>query len=116
VAVDPRPRGDKHKASAVSRAAGDTRHRGLPMLANAELAQDFTILGQQYKKLISALLEVVNVPAIPVEVAPTSSGNFRGFDGNRFYVVERGSLAARYQGRTVYVLEEGEILLRNPAA
>ena len=26
------------------------------MLANAELAQDFTILNQQYRKLISALL------------------------------------------------------------
>lgn len=81
------------------------------MQANAELAQDFTILGQQYKKLISALLEVVNMPSIPVEVTPTDSGNFRGFDGNQFYIVERGSLTARYQDKAVYVLEEGEILL-----
>ena len=65
------------------------------MLATAELSQDFTILGQQYKKLISALLEVVNMPAIPVEVAPTASGNFRGFDGNQFYVVERGAIWRR---------------------
>lgn len=81
------------------------------MLANAELAQDFTILGQQYRKLISALLEVVNMPAMPVEVPITPSGNFRGFDGNQFYVVERGSLNACYQGKVVYVLEEGDILL-----
>ena len=81
------------------------------MLANAELAQDFTILGQQYKKLISALLEVVNMPAMPVDVAATDSGTFRGFDGKQFYVVEQGSLSARYQGRVVYVLEEGDILL-----
>lgn len=81
------------------------------MLANAELAQDFTILGQQYRKLISALLEVVNMPAMPVEVAATESGNFRGFDANQFYVVERGSLTARYQGKAVYILEEGDILL-----
>ena len=81
------------------------------MQANAELAQDFDILGQQYKKLVAALVEVVNMPPIPVEVAPIDTGNFRGFDGNQFYIVERGSLTARYQGKTVYVLEEGEILL-----
>lgn len=81
------------------------------MQANAELAQDFTILGQQYKKLISALLEVVNMPAMPVEVSATDSGNFRGFDANQFYVVERGSLSARYQGKVIYLLEEGDILL-----
>jgi Cyclic nucleotide-binding domain len=81
------------------------------MLANAELAQDFNILGQQYKKLISALLEVVNMPAMPVEVSATASGNFRGFDANQFYVVERGSLNACYQGKLVHVLEAGEILL-----
>jgi CRP-like cAMP-binding protein len=81
------------------------------MLATAELSQDFTILGQQYRKLISALLEVVNMPSIPVEVAPTSDGNFRGFDGNQFYVVERGAICARYQDKTVYLLEEGDILL-----
>jgi len=81
------------------------------MLANAELAQDFTILGQQYKKLIAALLEVVNMPAIPLEVPVTASGNFRGFDGNQFYVVERGTITARYRGKPVYVLDEGDILL-----
>lgn len=87
------------------------RTREHAMLATAELSQDFTILGQQYKKLISALLEVVNMPSIPVEVAPTASGNFRGFDGNQFYVVERGAICARYQEKTVYLLEEGDILL-----
>lgn len=81
------------------------------MLANAELAQDFTILSQQYKKLIAALLEVVNMPAIPVEVPVTVSGNFRGFDGNQFYVVERGTITARYRDRSVYILDEGDILL-----
>ena len=81
------------------------------MQANAELAQDFDILGQQYKQLVAALVEEVNMPPIPVEVAPIDTGNFRGFDGNQFYIVERGSLTARYQGKAVYVMEEGEILL-----
>ncbi len=81
------------------------------MQANADLAEDFNVLGQQYRKLTSALLELVNMPAMPVEVAVTESGNFRGFDGNQFYVVERGSLAARYQGKLVHLLEEGDILL-----
>ena len=29
------------------------------MQANAELAQDFDIVGQQYRKLVAALVEVV---------------------------------------------------------
>ena len=81
------------------------------MLANAELTQDFITLNQQYRKLIEALLEVVNVPGIPIDVAVTEQDNFVGFDGNQFYVVQSGSIAARYQGKTVYTLEEGDILL-----
>ncbi len=81
------------------------------MQANAELTQDFAFLGQQYRKLVTALLEVVNMPPIPVDVTPIDTGNFRGFDGNQFYVVERGSLTARYQDRPVFTLEEGDILL-----
>jgi len=81
------------------------------MLANAQLAQDFTVLGQQYRKLVATLLEAVNMPSMSVEVAPTPSGNFRGFDGNQFYLVEHGTLCARYQGRTVYQLEPGDLLL-----
>ena len=81
------------------------------MLANAELAQDFTFLNQQYKKLVEALLEVINIPFIPIDVEATSVGNFRGFDGGKLYVVESGSLSARYQNRTIYLLEEGDVLL-----
>jgi hypothetical protein len=81
------------------------------MLANAELAQDFTILNQQYRKLISALLDVVGLPGMPLDVDVTVQGNFRGFDGSQFYVVDSGSLTARYQGKALYTLEEGDILL-----
>lgn len=81
------------------------------MLANAELAQDFTILNQQYKKLIDALLKVVGMPGVAIEVGPTEEGNFRGFDANQFYLVMRGSVSARYQDKVIYVLEEGDILL-----
>ncbi|MEH6582177.1 MAG: cyclic nucleotide-binding domain-containing protein [Halioglobus sp.] len=81
------------------------------MLANAELAQDYTFLNQQYRKLVEALLEVVNIPFIPVDVEATSTGNFRGFDGGKLYVIENGSLSARYQNRTIYILEEGDMLL-----
>ena len=81
------------------------------MLANAELAQDFTILNQQHKKLISDLLDTVGMPGIPLEVDVTEQGNFRGFDGGQFYLVGRGSIAARYQGKSIYTLEEGDLLL-----
>ncbi len=81
------------------------------MLANAEPTQDYSILDQQYKKLVHALLEVVNVPPISVEVDTTREGNFRGFDGGKFYVVRSGSLSARYQDKTVYVLQTGDMLL-----
>lgn len=81
------------------------------MLANADLAQDFALLNQQYKKLVSALLEVVSIPATAVEVDATEDGNFRGFDGGKFYRVEAGSITARYKGRTIFMLEAGDILL-----
>lgn len=81
------------------------------MLANAELAQDFTFLNQQYRKLVETLLELVNIPWVSMDVSATAIGNFNGFDGGNLYVIERGSLSARYQNRTVYILEEGDILL-----
>jgi len=83
----------------------------MPMLANAELAQDFTILNQQYRKLTNALLDAVGMPGMPFAVDVTEQGNFRGFDGNQFYVVDSGAITARYQGKAVYTLEEGDILL-----
>ena len=81
------------------------------MLANAELTQDYSILDQQYKKLISALLDVVSIPPISMQVETTPEGNFRGFDGHKFYVVQSGSLSARYQDKTVYLLQKGDMLL-----
>ncbi len=81
------------------------------MLANADLTQEFTVLGQQYKKLVEALLDAVNIPPTPIEAGATRNGNFRGFDAGRFYVVTRGSLTARHRDRPVYVLEAGDILL-----
>ena len=46
------------------------------MLANAELAQDYLVLNQQYRQLVSSLLDAVAMPGIPVEVDPTETGNF----------------------------------------
>ena len=81
------------------------------MLADAELAQDFSFLKLQYRNLVEALLDVVNIPIIPIDVEATPEGNFRGFDGGKLYVIESGSLSARYQSRTIYLLEEGDMLL-----
>lgn len=81
------------------------------MLANAELAQDFNRLNQQYKELAAALVDIVNIPPVRVEVEATAEGHFRGFDGGKFYLVESGSISARYRGRTVYFLEEDDLLL-----
>tara|TARA_R110000823_G_scaffold125385_7_gene252094 strand:+ start:14799 stop:15608 length:810 start_codon:yes stop_codon:yes gene_type:complete len=80
------------------------------MLANTDEV-DFATLGEQFRELVAALLEVVGMPAIALEVEPTSAGNFRGFDGQQFYVVRSGLISARYQGKTVYTLEAGDILL-----
>ena len=76
------------------------------MLANTDEV-DFATLGEQFRELVAALLEVVGMPAIALEVEPTSAGNFRGFDGQQFYVVRSGLISARYQGKTVYTLEAG---------
>ena len=80
------------------------------MRANTD-EQDFITLAAQYRELVKALLDAVNMPPIVFNVDPTPGGNFRGFDGMQFYVVKGGSLSALYQGKTIYVLEEGDILL-----
>ena len=85
--------------------------RDVPMLADVELAPDFLVLNQQYKQLVQSLLSAVHIPPTAFEVEATAHGNFRGFDPGRFYVVESGSITARYRGRTVYLLEEGDLLL-----
>lgn len=71
------------------------------MLVNIEV-QDISALSQQFGKLVSALLEIVKMPAMPLEVDATDAGNFRGFDGGQFYVVQGGTITARYQGKTIY--------------
>ncbi|MEP1595062.1 MAG: cyclic nucleotide-binding domain-containing protein, partial [Halieaceae bacterium] len=81
------------------------------MLANAELAQDFALLNQQFKELVDGLVDVVDIPPVRVEVSATPAGNFRGFDAGKFYVVDSGSVTARYQGRAIFILEEGDMLL-----
>jgi hypothetical protein len=81
------------------------------MLASVELPQDFKLLNRQFQGLVQALLDEIEVPSVRVEVAPTQSGNFRGFDGSRFYIVESGTVTVRYANRSVYLLEEGDILL-----
>lgn len=85
------------------------------MLVSTELTQDFTLLNHQFKELVAALVDEVNLPPVRVEIESTPAGNFRGFDGGKFYVVHSGSVTARYQGRTVYILDEGDILLPDVA-
>jgi len=81
------------------------------MLVNAELSQDFSRLNKQFKELVSALIDIANIPPVRIEVESVSQGNFRGFDSNRFYLVDSGSLSARYKESTVYILDEGDLLL-----
>ncbi len=81
------------------------------MLANAELAQDFFIINQQYKRLVAALLEVVAMPGIPLAIEATDNAVLRGLEGDKIYFIETGSLTARYRDRAVFVLDEGDLLL-----
>ncbi|WP_439106291.1 cyclic nucleotide-binding domain-containing protein [Congregibacter sp.] len=81
------------------------------MLASVELPDDFKLLNQQYRGLVQALLADIELLPIRVEVAPTLSGNFRGFDPAKFYLVASGTVTVRYSDRAVYLLEEGDILL-----
>lgn len=85
------------------------------MLASVELPQDFKLLNRQFQGLVQAILDELDIVPVRVEVAPTQSGNFRGFDGSRFYRVESGTVTVRYANRTVYLLEEGDFLLPDAA-
>ncbi|MCZ6828955.1 MAG: cyclic nucleotide-binding domain-containing protein [Gammaproteobacteria bacterium] len=81
------------------------------MLANAELAQDFFILNQQYKRLVAALLEVVDIPAKMLEVKATENAVLGSVEEDQIYYLESGSLNVRYRDRTVYLLDDGDLLL-----
>jgi CRP-like cAMP-binding protein len=80
------------------------------MLLNSD-AQDLSALSAQFRKLVASLQEAVNMAGTPLEVDVTPDGDFRGYDGGQFYIVRRGTITARYQGKTIYTLEEGDILL-----
>lgn len=81
------------------------------MLASVDLPGDFKLLNQQFQRLVQTLLYEIEVAPVRVEVAPTQSGNFRGFDPAKFYRVDSGTLTVRYANRSVYLLEEGDLLL-----
>ena len=81
------------------------------MLANADLAQDFFVLNQQYKRLVAALLESIDVHSMPLEIEATDNALLRGMEGDKIYYIESGSLSARYRERTIYLLDEGDLLL-----
>ena len=85
------------------------------MLASVDLPQDFKLLNRQYQGLVQALLDEVDVVPVRQEVGPAASGNFRGFDASRFYLIESGTITVRYGDRTVYLLEEGDMLLPDAA-
>jgi CRP/FNR family cyclic AMP-dependent transcriptional regulator len=86
------------------------------MLANAELAQDFFILNQQYKRLVGALLDLVDVQPSTMEIEPTSNDEaLRELDGERIYHVVSGSLNVRYRARTTHLLDDGDLLLPDVA-
>jgi CRP-like cAMP-binding protein len=81
------------------------------MLASVDLPDDFKRLNQQFRGLVRAVLDDIDLVPVRVEVAPTATGNFRGFDAAKFYLVESGTVSVRYSDRTVYLLEEGDMLL-----
>ena len=85
------------------------------MLASVELSPDFKLLNEQYRGLVQALLDELELTPARVEVAPAQNGNFRGFDAARLYRVESGTVTVRYANRTVYLLEEGDLLLPDAA-
>ncbi|MEE4278616.1 MAG: cyclic nucleotide-binding domain-containing protein [Halieaceae bacterium] len=81
------------------------------MLASVDLPDDFRRLNEQFRALVQALVDDIDLVPVRVEVAPTISGNFRGFDAGKFYIVDSGTISVRYAERTAYLLEEGDILL-----
>jgi hypothetical protein len=81
------------------------------MLTSTDLPADFQLLNRQFRTLVQALLDDIELQPVRVEVAPTRSGNFRNFDANRFYRVDSGTITMRYRNRNVCLLEEGDMLL-----
>ena len=78
-------------------------------------ALDISALSHQFSTLVGELLEVVNMPGQPHDIEITPAGSFRGFDEHQFYVILGGSVGARYQGKSIYTLETGDMLLPDVA-
>jgi CRP-like cAMP-binding protein len=81
------------------------------MLANTELSADFYVLNQQYKKLVAALLETIDIPKIPLEISAEDMNPGEKIAGDRIYLVESGSLDVIYRGKSLYTFEEGDLIL-----
>ncbi|MFK7976256.1 MAG: cyclic nucleotide-binding domain-containing protein [Halioglobus sp.] len=80
------------------------------MLARTE-GPDISALSKQFQELVSALLEAVGIPGSPMDVEANEEGCFRGYDDKHFYQVLSGTVAVRYQQKTLYKLEAGDLLL-----
>lgn len=80
------------------------------MLARTE-GPDISALSKQFQELVRALLDAVGLPGLPLEVSANEEGCFRGYDDKQFYQVLRGNIAVRYQAKTLYKLEAGDLLL-----
>jgi CRP/FNR family cyclic AMP-dependent transcriptional regulator len=60
---------------------------------------------------VAALLESIDIPSLPLEIEATDNALLRGLEGDKIYYIESGSLSARYRNRTVYLLDDGDLLL-----
>ncbi len=81
------------------------------MLANTELSADFYVLNQQYKKLVVALLDVVDIPKIRVEIDADDKSPAEKIAEDRIYLVESGSLTVIYRDKSLFTLDDGDLIL-----
>lgn len=81
------------------------------MLASVDLPADFKSLNRQFRDLVQVLLDEIELYPDRVEITPTRAGNYRYFDGGRFFRIDSGTITVRYRDRNVCLLEEGDMLL-----
>jgi CRP/FNR family cyclic AMP-dependent transcriptional regulator len=81
------------------------------MLANTELSADFYTLNQQYKRLVAGLLDIVDIPKILLEIGPDDINPGEKISGDRIYLIESGLLEVIYHEKSLYTLEDGDLIL-----
>lgn len=85
------------------------------MISLADTADGFPALARQYKKVVTELINQLEMTA--ESFSPPASDNLfnAGMDKGRIYLIRSGMVSVYCKGRKLYLLDEGDLILPDAA-